>query len=225
MKCLVALLAMSLGIAGAQLSRKTPTGLLPRPSNRTGSRKPKRGCVRILKSHPGDLRALSLLGIVLDSQGRYQEAEDAYLKAIKLAPDSAPLLNNIGNHYLARGDAAKARNSFEKVLAREPSHPNANLQLARLAVDQKDFPVALRCLTRLPKSEQQEFPVRLLHLRALWGSDRKAAAEALLAELEKEASADLRYRFALAMAFVAMERFAEAESLFRRRPSIRSCQL
>src|SRR5437867_5431689 len=168
----------------------------------------------ILLVSPGDLRALSLLGVVLDSQGRYSEAEEAYLKAIKLAPDSSALLNNLGNHYLARGDSANARNSFERVLARDPAHPNANLQTAQLAVDQKDFAVALRCLARLPKSEQQEFAIRLLHLRALWGSGQKNAAETLLGELEKEAASNLRNRFALALAFVGMERFAEAETSF-----------
>src|SRR5881396_2339741 len=132
-------------------------------------REAEQGLRGILQVSPGDLRALSLLGVVLDSQGRYREAEEAYLKAIKLAPDSSALLNNLGNHYLARGDSAKARNSFEKVLAHDPAHPNANLQTAQLAADQKDFAVALRCLDRLPKSEQQGFAIRLLRLRALWG--------------------------------------------------------
>ncbi len=213
MKSLVALLAISLGIAAAA-QQEDPYRAITSAVEQNRFAEAEKGLRDILKSYPGDLRALSLLGVVLDSQGRYQEAEDVYAKAIKLAPDSFPLLNNIGNHYLARGDAGKARKSFEKVLAREPSHSNANLQLARLAVDRKDFPVALRCLTRLPNSEKQDFPVRLLHLRALWGSGQKVAAEALLGELEKEASADLRYRFALAMGFVAMERFAEAEASF-----------
>ncbi len=214
MKCFVAPLAMLLGIATAPAQQEDRYQAITSAVEQNRFAEAEKGLRDILKSSPGDLRALSLLGIVLDSEGRYQEAEDAYERAIKLAPDSAPLLNNIGNHYLARGDAKKARNSFEKVLTREPDHANANLQLARLAVDQKDFPVALRCLTRLPQPEQQEFAVRLLQLRALWGSGQKPAAEALLGDLEREAPADLRYRFALAMAFVSMERFVEAEGAF-----------
>ncbi len=164
-----------------------------------------------LQTAPSDLRALSLLGVALDSQQRYKEAEEAYLKAIGLAPDSAVLLNNLGNHYLVRGDAEKARQAFEKVLAREPAHANANLQMAQLAIDKNEYSLSLRCLERLPKADQQAFPVRLLHLRALWGAGQKTEADNLLRELEKEASSDIRYRYALAMAFVAMERFAEAE--------------
>ena len=66
----------------------------------------------ILKSSPDDLQALSLLGVVLDSRHLYREAEEAYLKAVKLAPNSPSLLNNLGNHYLARGDAENAYRAF-----------------------------------------------------------------------------------------------------------------
>ena len=50
----------------------------------------------ILQSYPNDLHALSLLGVVLDSLHQYKEAEQAYLKAVKLAPDSASLLRGRG---------------------------------------------------------------------------------------------------------------------------------
>ena len=130
----------------------------------------------ILQSSPDDLHALSLLGVVLDSRHRYKEAEAAYLKAVKLAPTSASLLNNLGNHYLARGDAENAYKTFEKVLARDPAHANANLQTAQLALDRKEYALSLRCLARLPKPEQEAFPVRLLRLRALWGNGEKAEA-------------------------------------------------
>src|SRR5215831_14715796 len=56
----------------------------------------------VLRSHPKEVRALGLLGVVLDSQNRYQEAERSYTRALELAPNSAALWNNLGNHYLAR---------------------------------------------------------------------------------------------------------------------------
>ncbi len=213
MKCVVALLAITLGIA-APAQQPDPYQTITSAIEHSRYAEAEKGLRQILESSPGDLRALSLLGIVLDSEGRFDEAEDAYGKAIRLAPESPALLNNIGNHYLARGKAKEARESFEKVLAVEPSHLNANLQLAQLAVGQKDFQLALRCLGRLPETERQAFPVQLLRLRALWGSDQKAEADSLLSEVENEATSDLRYRFALAMAFVEMERFAEAENSF-----------
>ena len=168
----------------------------------------------ILRSAPDDLHALSLLGVVLDSRRLYGEAEEAYLKAVKLAPNSASLLNNLGNHYLARGDSGNAFRAFQKVLALDPAHENANLQTAQLALDRKEYALSLRCLARLPKPQQEAFPVRLLRVRALWGSGEKVKAESLLRGLETGSSADIRYRFALAMAYVAIEKFAEAEDAF-----------
>jgi len=168
----------------------------------------------ILQSSPDDLHALSLLGVVLDSQQRYKEAEAAYLKAAGLAPNSASLLNNLGNHYFAEGDAENAYRTFVKVLTLAPAHVNANLQMAQLALDRTEYALSLRCIARLPKSEQEALPVRLVRLRALWGSGEKVKAESLLREVNADASSDTRYRFALAMAYVAMEKFAEAEEAF-----------
>ena len=39
----------------------------------------------ILEKHPSDLRALLLEGAVLDSAGRYSEAEEYYRRALKIA--------------------------------------------------------------------------------------------------------------------------------------------
>lgn len=47
------------------------------------------------------------------------------------------MLNNAGNHYLSCGNPDKAREYFERLLLRVPAHLNANLQLARLAVEHK----------------------------------------------------------------------------------------
>jgi len=47
------------------------------------------------------------------------------------------LLNNAGNHYVTCGNPSKARELFERLRVRVPGHLNANLQLARLAVEQK----------------------------------------------------------------------------------------
>src|SRR4051812_46041660 len=39
-----------------------------------------------LQNHPRDARALSLLGVILDSQKRYEEAERCYAQALEIAP-------------------------------------------------------------------------------------------------------------------------------------------
>ena len=94
---------------------------------------------------PPDLREAARL----DREGKCAESEPLYQRALSAGSPSAALLNNVGNHYLACGQPAKAREYFERLVRRNPSHPNANLQLARLAVEQKQSAEAVRYLRLL----------------------------------------------------------------------------
>jgi tetratricopeptide (TPR) repeat protein len=169
-----------------------------------------------LRKHPSDSRALGLLGVILDAQNRFEEAERCYRRALAQAPTSAALHNNLGNHYLARGLPDRARAAFQRVVWIDPYHPNANLQLAQLSVQQKDGQAALRFLGRLPAAEHMTPAVQLLRAQALHQTGKKVDAEALLSELEKQASSDARLAFSIGMAFVNWERFEEAERAFSR---------
>ncbi len=101
---------------------------------------------------PPDLREAARL----DSEGKCTESEPVYRRALSAGSPSSALLNNAGNHYLACGNPAKAREYFELLTARVPSHPNANLQLARLAIEENRKAPAekfLRALTALNDPE------------------------------------------------------------------------
>jgi len=56
---------------------------------------------------------------VLDAQRRYREAESYYQRVLKIAPDSALVLNNVANHYLASGNRSRARDLYGKAIAME----------------------------------------------------------------------------------------------------------
>jgi tetratricopeptide (TPR) repeat protein len=170
----------------------------------------------VLQNHTKDVRALGLLGVVLDAQKRFEEAERYYTTALALAPNSAALHNNLGNHYLARGLQERARAAFRRVVSMDPHHPNANLQLAQLCIDQKEGPAALRHLDRLPAADQTAPAVQLLRAQALRYSGQKKNAEGRLRELERQASGDARMMFSIGMVFVKWERFEEAERAFSR---------
>ena len=169
-----------------------------------------------LRKHPSDARALGLLGVILDAQNRFEEAERCYTRALAQAPTSAALHNNLGNHYLARKLPDRARAAFQRVVSIDPQHPNANLQLAQLSVQQKDGQPALRFLGRLPAAEQMTPAVQLLRAQALYQIGKRENAAALLTELEKHASSDSRLAFSIGMVFVNWERFEEAERAFSR---------
>ncbi|HXX22670.1 MAG TPA: tetratricopeptide repeat protein [Terriglobia bacterium] len=66
----------------------------------------------LLRDHPHDPTLLGFMAVALDGEKRYAEAETYFSQAIKLSPDSAPLLNNLGTHYLAIGDRERARRAY-----------------------------------------------------------------------------------------------------------------
>ncbi len=168
----------------------------------------------LLGKNPSDVQALSLLGVVLDAQKKFGEAEKAYLKAIEFAPTSAALHNNLGNHYLSQGDIAKAQQAFQRTIKLKPRHHNANLQLAVILADRKEFAAADRRLKILPPAELANPPVQILQARIYHGMGQKKEAQKILGPLEAQALTDLRLEFSLGLAYAAMERFQEAEEAF-----------
>src|SRR5258708_16021810 len=114
----------------------------------------------LLEGNPSDLRALVLIGAVLDAEQHYSEAEEYYQRALKIAPGSSQLLNNSANHYMASGDRSRARAFYLQAVAIDPQHPNANLQLARMNVEEKRGLQARGYLNRLGNSASSD-PVSL----------------------------------------------------------------
>lgn len=97
---------------------------------------------RAQTTSPPDLR----LAARLDEEGKCAASEALYRRALATGSPTVVLWNNVGNHYLACGEPAKAREYFALVVKRVPTHGNANLQLARLAVEAKDNGSAVKYL-------------------------------------------------------------------------------
>ena len=171
----------------------------------------------VLKAHPDNVAALGLLGVVLDTEKNYSGAEAAYRQALVLAPHSVDLLNNYGNHLLALGNSAGAAKAFSQVLAIDSRHPNANLQLAKMALGRKQPSEALAYLSHLSAQEASSPPITLIRLQALYLAKQNRAADELLATLQTpEAEKDPRLQFSTGLALAAVERYAQAEAFFAR---------
>jgi Flp pilus assembly protein TadD len=149
----------------------------------------------------------------LDAEGKCGEAEPHYLKALAAAPNSQAVLNNAGNHYAVCGHAAKAQQMFERLLKLNPSHQNANVQLARIATEQKQGAKALGFLSRVKDSGPA---VRLLRAEATHWAGKQAQALAMLDAAEKEAGADPRQLFTLGLAYARTGHYERAEAAFGR---------
>lgn len=147
----------------------------------------------------------------LDQEGKCEEAERLYQRALAGGEPSAALLNNTGNHYLICGQPLQAQPYFERLLGLNPAHPNANLQLARIAAEQRQGEKALQYLAQVDDSGPA---VELLRAEALHWSGKAAEAQALLADIEKRANGDARLLFTLGLTCARVGWFDRAEKLF-----------
>ena len=168
----------------------------------------------ILKTHPAEVGALLLQGVLLDSQQHYPEAERYYQRALAAAPNSPQVLNNLGNHHMATGNRDRARAFYLKTIAADPRHGNANLQLARLSVEDGQGRQALQYLGRLGASGNNDPSVLLLRARALGLTGQCSEATELARRLGDAASSDVRLQFPIGMVFASCKVYDQAEQAF-----------
>jgi tetratricopeptide (TPR) repeat protein len=168
----------------------------------------------ILREQPQEATALGLMGVALDGQKRFAEAEKFYAQAVKLSPGSAALFNNLGTHYLALGDQEHARKAYLAAVEINPSDLNANLQLAQLAIKSKHGAQALEYLGRLPREEQPTPALSILRAQALALEGERSEAESLLDHTLEQSREDPRVAFSAGMVFAAWQRHEKAEEAF-----------
>ena len=147
----------------------------------------------------------------LDGEQKCVEADVYYRKAQALGPQSVALLNNLGNHYLTCGAPQNAQATFERLVKISPAHPNANLQLARLALARNQGTQALDYLSRLGDRDPE---VLLARAEALQQIGNREAAATAIQEVAKLAASDPRLLFALGLACGRMGLYEQAETAF-----------
>jgi tetratricopeptide (TPR) repeat protein len=74
-------------------------------------------------------------GRLLETAGRYDEAEVNYREAIRLAPDHARAHNNLGSVLHMQGRLDEALACYRKALELDPAQPEANQNYATLSRD------------------------------------------------------------------------------------------
>jgi tetratricopeptide (TPR) repeat protein len=170
----------------------------------------------LIAKNPADVRALMLLGVILDSAQRFGEAEAFYNRALELAPRSVPLLYNLGNHFLTAGNPKRAESLYRKAVALDGRHPGANLHLAEMRVADKNGLAALGHLDQMPQSAQQEPVAQLLRGQALALSNRCTESGAVLGRLRPSVAGDSSFSFSIGLAYAACKRYSDAEASFSR---------
>lgn len=169
----------------------------------------------VLKNHPNEPLALAMLGAVLDSGERYDEAEQYYVRALGIAPVSAQVFNNAGNHYFARGNRPRARELYLAAIHVDPNHVNANLQLAQLSLEDKDGRKAIQYLNRVRGDAAADAGALLLRARALALSGSCTESSRILNQLKNAPDArTASVRLATGLAQAECKSYAAAEESF-----------
>ena len=169
-----------------------------------------------LKTNPRDSAALGVLGVVLDRESKYLEAESFYKRALAIDSSEPSLLNNYGNHLLTAGHADVARQMFLRTVALDPGNRNANLQLAKMALDRKRGADALAYLGHLSRSDRADLDVVLIRGMALSSVQRYAEAEDCFRSVVVEKPDDFQAVYSLGLAASRAKHSAEAQTALQR---------
>lgn len=86
----------------------------------------------ILVKTPGDLKALTLLGVALAGEGRVEEANRELRNALKLNPRYSPALRNLAINEIRLNQTVQARIHLQQALKSEPADQVANLLLGKI---------------------------------------------------------------------------------------------
>src|SRR6185503_13091347 len=97
---------------------------------------------------------------------------------------------------------------FERILRSNPTHENANFQLARLAVDQRQGSRALEYLARVKREDPQ---ILLVRAEALHWAGQKSASSSILDGLQKAAMGDAPTLFLLGLSCGRLGMYERAE--------------
>jgi tetratricopeptide (TPR) repeat protein len=151
-----------------------------------------------IAARPSEAEAWSFLGVSLDNQKRFSEADAAHRKALALAPRSNSVLDKFATHQLAMGDTSGARNTFTQALSIIATDGYAHLQLATLALKEKNGAEALNHLNRLSPAQRSEPDVVIDRVMALELTGDHAGAIKAEAALQKTAGAQTLYTLAYA---------------------------
>jgi tetratricopeptide (TPR) repeat protein len=113
---------------------------------------------QILKIKPSNALALNLLGAARAKQGRFDEAEALFSRALRVDNKFVGARMNLAHLYLIKGAPGKAGLHLKEVLRLEPDNEDARYKLARLLFSQGRLD---ECVGFIEKSIQSRQPTLL----------------------------------------------------------------
>jgi tetratricopeptide (TPR) repeat protein len=93
-----------------------------------------------------------------NGQKKYSDAEKELSKAVKVYPQFAAAWSLMGEIHQQQGQFQQAREEYEKALAADPQYVNPIFGLAMIAVQEKNWPEAIRITGQLIQLNGYAFP-------------------------------------------------------------------
>jgi tetratricopeptide (TPR) repeat protein len=132
---------------------------------------------QMVASDKADYQAQTILGTLLGSQGKYDEAEQAYLSALSAKPTFAPALLDFGRLRLKQKRFADAVEPLTKLVGLQPDSGEANLLLGDAYAQMDQRPKAIPHLNSATSLGYPQAHLRLAWIYDAAGSKEKAALE------------------------------------------------
>jgi protein O-GlcNAc transferase len=118
---------------------------------------------RILKVKPNNAAALNLKGTIRAQQGKLDEAENLFMRALQLDSQLPGLHMNLAHLYLLKGETVKTIAELREVLVLEPTNSEAIDRLAALLLSEGKPEDCINVLARA-KLSQPLSPAQLILL-------------------------------------------------------------
>jgi Tfp pilus assembly protein PilF len=132
---------------------------------------------QIVASDKADYQAQTILGTILASQGKYNEAEQSYLSALSAKPTFAPALLDFGRLRLRQKKFAEAIDHLKRLVELQRDSGEGNLLLGDAYVQMNQTSQAIPYLQSAANLGYPEAHLRLAWIYDATGSKDKAALE------------------------------------------------
>jgi tetratricopeptide (TPR) repeat protein len=171
--------------------------------------------LQLVAETPRSAEAHQRLGKVLKLQGRLNEAETCFRRALELDPDYVGALIGLGNIEAARGDLASALRRYDMAVEIEPHDAEAHFAQAQVleAMNRTDPALAayFRTLEFNPLHRQASVRIGAIQL----ARDQPDQALARLEQAVDLSPEDGEVRLLRGRAYLALRHFPEAVADFR----------
>jgi tetratricopeptide (TPR) repeat protein len=116
-------------------------------------------------------------GLLLMAKGRYQEAEEAFRRAIKIDPSYAEAHNNLGYLLERQRKLPEAVAEYRQALKSKPDFRQAHFNLGRVLLNQQKYQEGIEQLSQTLTPDDTHTPAYLYALGAAYGraGDRENA--------------------------------------------------